>query len=512
MKETDNTQKREYTGPEIVFAWMSFLFGYMFCKAFPAHLNPLGAFLLVLFAFSSVTVVLKVKRVKPGTVPVIAALSAVVVSATLILNSNYMMQSLSNTYAMVTFCYFIYAANGNAIKRGFNDFIIIDYFRSLFVAPFLKVGKILQGMFTGINKKSGAVLYNLLKGGCIALIPTLLVCALLSYDQDFSRTIETIGSFLDFDAGKIIGNIWAIGLGIIVGQYVFSLFLASADRAVREMTEEECMSKMKGIQKAHVVTTIAAVLPVLLVYLVFFISQWKYYVSAFSGRLPSGISYADYAREGFFQLCIVSFINMIIIVLVQLFMDMEKQMAVKVKGAVVIIYAACTLILIATAMSKMLLYINSYGLTRKRLYSSWFMIALAILFVVAVIKQFYKKLNAVAVSFALAVIMFAALALPNADGLIAKYNVDMYLEGSLKTVDVRALEEMGDAAVPEMVRLLEELEERERVSDEKLIAEIRWRLMDVAQEYRNFDRQLMSCTLPYHRAEKALKRAGITHP
>ena len=46
-------KKREYTGIESAFAWVSFIFGYMFCKAFPAHVNAFGAFLLVIFAFAT---------------------------------------------------------------------------------------------------------------------------------------------------------------------------------------------------------------------------------------------------------------------------------------------------------------------------------------------------------------------------------------------------------------------------------------------------------------------------
>ncbi len=509
-------KKREYTCIESAFAWISFIFGYMFCKVFPAHVNSLGAFLLVIFAFGATTVVLKVKKTKIGVMPAVAAVSAVIVSSTLILSSNAMLQSLANAYAMITYCYYIYAAQGNSSKKGFTDFIIIDYHKALFVAPFNKLGSMLQGMFSGRTRKSGAVLGKLIKGGLIAFIPTILVCGLLSYDRGFYNIIENMGSYIDMDAGNVFSNIWQLGLGLIVGQYIFRLFLASSDRAVEATNEEECVAKFKSVQKAHVITTLTAVLPIIFIYVIFFISQWGYYMSAFSGKLPTGLSYAEYAREGFFQLCMVSFINMIIIVFVQLFMDGQKPVVAKIKSGIVITYAVCTLILIATAMSKMSLYIESYGLTQKRVHSSWLMIVLAIFFVVAVVKQFVGKLNAVAVSCVVVLVMFAGLALSNVDGLIARYNVDRYLEGSLETVDVWAMKDLGDAAVPEMVRLVEELEERgvtdtdKRYSEEyDLYSKTMGRLEDVAQEYINDDRQMMSYTIPYNRAKSALDRAGI---
>ena len=509
-------KKREYTGIESAFAWISFIFGYMFCKAFPAHVNSLGAFLLVIFAFATTTVVLKAKNTKIGVIPTIAGVSALIVSTTLVLSSNPMLQSLANAYAMVTYCYYIYAAQGNSTKKGFTDFRVIDYHKALFVAPFNKLGSMMQGMFSGRTKKSGAVLGKLIKGGIIAFIPTLVVCGLLSYDRGFYRIIENMGSYIDMDAGNVFSNIWQIGLGIIVGQYVFRLFLASSDRAVETTNEEECVAKIKSIQKAHVITTLTAVLPIIFIYVIFFISQWGYYMSAFSGKLPVGLSYAEYAREGFFQLCMVSFIKMIIIVFVQLFMNVEKPVVAKIKVGIVITYAICTLILIATAMSKMSLYIESYGLTQKRVYSSWLMIVLALLFVVAVVKQFAKKLNAVAVSCAVVVVMFAGLALSNVDGQIARYNVDRYLEGSLETVDVWAMRGLGDAAVPEMVRLIDELKARgvtdpaQRYSEEyDLYSRTLGVLEDVVIDYINDDRQIMSYTIPYLRAKDALEDRGI---
>lgn len=508
-----DNKKREYTGVESAFAWISFIFGYFFCKVFPAHVNSFGAFLLVLLAFGATTVVLKVKKVKIGLMPAILAGSAVVISATLILSSNNMLQSLANAYAMVTYCYYIFAANGNSTKKGFNDFIVVDYHKALFVAPFNKLGSMLQGMFSGRTKKSGAVLGKLIKGGLIAFIPTILVCGLLSYDRGFYRIIENMGSYIDMDAGNVFSNIWQLGLGIIVGQYVFRLFLASSDKEVEATNEEECVAKLKSIQKAHVITTLTAVLPIIFIYVIFFISQWGYYMSAFSGKLPEGLSYAEYAREGFFQLCMVSFINMIIIVFVQLFMNVENPVVAKIKVGIVITYAICTLILIATAMSKMTLYIESYGLTQKRVYSSWLMIVLAILFVVAAVKQFVKKLNAVAVSMAVVVVMFAGLALSNVDGLIARYNVDRYLEGSLETVDVWAMRDLGDAAVPEVVYLYNELDERgaedvyssENVQYDKTETYLKEKIL----YYTNEPRGMMTYTVPYLKAKAALDSTSL---
>ncbi len=504
-------KKRSYTGIESCFAWMCFVFGYLFCKVFPVHTSPLGGFLFVLLIFTATTIVLKAKKAKLGVMPVVTAISAVVVSGTLILSSNEQLEICAYVYCMLAYCYYIFAATGNSTKKGFNDFIVVDYYKSLFVAPFEKLGNMLRGMFSGKAKKSGDVIGKVIKGGLIAFVPTLVVCGLLCYDEGFSNIIENI---FDFDIGKILSNILCMLLGILVGQFIFRLFIASCDNVCKDKcSQEECVNALKSMQKFHIITTLSAVLPILFLYVVFFISQWKYYMSAFSGKLPSGFSYADYAREGFFQLCVVSVINMVIIIFVELFMNAKEAWVAKVKSTVVITYAVCTLILIATAISKMVLYIDSYGLTPKRVYSSWLMLVLAVIFLVLIIKQFAKKLQAVAVSFAVVVVMFSALALSNVDGLIARYNVQQYLEGDLESVDVWALWELGDAAVPELVYLLEELEDRGAVGTDSYASSLYDRtqsvLEDIALDYDNEDRQVMSYTIPYLKAKEALEDAGI---
>ena len=90
------------------------------------------------------------------------------------------------------------------------------------------------------------------------------------------------------------------------------------------------------------------------------------------------------------------------------------------------------------------------------------------------------------------------------------------MEGSLETVDVWAMRDLGDAAVPEMVRLIDELKARgvtdpaQRYSEEyDLYSRTLGVLEDVVIDYLNDDRQIMSYTIPYLRAKDALEDRGI---
>ena len=209
-----------------------------------------------------------------------------------------------------------------------------------------------------------------------------------------------------------------------------------------------------------------AMLPLLTVYAVFFVSQWNYYVSAFSGKLPEGIDiYSQYARDGFGELCAVSGINAAVMITVSVFTRRRQPDRHSPATRVFIgLLSVSTLILIATAISKMVLYIRAYGLTRLRVYASWFMILLAAGFLIMLIKQIIPKTNAVCAMLAAFILLFGVLALSDPDRQIARYNVDRYIEGTLFLPDKdgidRLVDECGDSAIPETVRLYTALEGR----------------------------------------------------
>ena len=168
-----------------------------------------------------------------------------------------------------------------------------------------------------------------------------------------------------------------------------------------------------------------------------------------------------------------------------------------------------TLILIATALSKMALYIDTYGLTHKRVYASWLMAFLAFVFVVILGKQFARRLPFVKVAIVGAVLFFALITLPNIDAVIANYNVDRYLDGTLDTVDIDELEDLGISSVKARIRL-EEAWEKEGclLGTSSLTSEEKEGLTKLSasldREKENLDRSLFAFSIPNHKAKRLL--------
>lgn len=133
------------------------------------------------------------------------------------------------------------------------------------------------------------------------------------------------------------------------------------------------------------------------------------------------------------------------------------------------------------------------------------MAVLSLIFIATLVKQFLPKIKVIPTAVIITVVMFFALGVCGTDTLIAKYNVNAYLNGNLATVDVDALEELGDAAIPELVRLENSLNKIQNPTDEQ--DALKFRLNSIISKYQatSFDDSWQGITLPSLLAESSTK-------
>jgi hypothetical protein len=181
-------------------------------------------------------------------------------------------------------------------------------------------------------------------------------------------------------------------------------------------------------------------------YIVFIGSQVPYFFSAFTGQLPDGwMVYSEYARRGFFELCSIAAINLVVLTVCNVMSQQPSRNSISLK-ALNSLLALITLILIATAFSKMALYIDAYGLTMRRLLPCVFMIFMAVISGGAIAVQKWSfSITRLAVG--TGIVMFCLLCLSNPDSLVTRYNAERYLAGTLESFDVGILYRSGPAGV-----------------------------------------------------------------
>lgn len=533
MNETQNSNpypptplekpRYAYCTADRVAALAAWVMGYLFCVVTPLSENLWGAFIFMLLMFTGVFVYFRLTDKTTAIRPmawVTAALS-LVLSVSFLTVTNGFVRVLVFLFDCAAWFYTIYLLGDNTDELFPGQSFVKDLCRSVFVMPFSAKGH-LFGALVGQKKDGqpsklgGHILWAVL-GLFIALCPTVIVGVLLSYDEGFTSIMEGIfNNLLSLDTlGRELLNII---LGLIVGLVIFGAMLACRDRRGRPENrgDDAAVSEEQPASFRFLPVTLvcAALTPVLALYVIFFISQWDYYVSALTGIRPEALTFAEYARSGFFQLCAVAGINagmgLVACGLVKHNTPDEHKpdrnpvpLALRVYMVVLSVF---TLVLIATALAKMILYVDSYGLTHKRVLASWLMIVLALCFVAVIVRQFVRRMNLTGTIVVIFIVCFMVLSLCNPDGVIARYNVDAALDGNLLAIGGDILD---DTDVSGVLPALEFMEKTEGSTASDVIAareDVRSYLEVQAHRLENMEAGEKS--IPCLVAEKALRKNG----
>ncbi|MFC7529087.1 DUF4153 domain-containing protein [Actinoplanes sp. GCM10030250] len=168
-----------------------------------------------------------------------------------------------------------------------------------------------------------------------------------------------------------------------------------------------------------------------------------------------GLTYAEYARSGFWQLCAVTALTLVVLAGAARWAPRtertDRMLLRYVLGALTVL----TFVIVASALHRMSVYTDMYGLTRLRLLVAacevWFGLILCMV-LVAGLRIHAPWLPRVAL--ATGVLALLGLAAANPDGLIAENHVQRYERtaridtgylGSLSPDAVPALAELDDA-------------------------------------------------------------------
>lgn len=235
--------------------------------------------------------------------------------------------------------------------------------------PFSDMTAHFKNSNAGKNKK---LWYAVL--GFVAALPVfgIVLMLLSSADAVFRNMTERI--FYKFNLFNLFSVIFRI-LFFYLAVYMLTSYLCS--RRIRE----EVKDRRNG--EPVIAITITGMLTML--YLIFSGVQILY---LFIGnlQLPDGYTYAEYAREGFFQLLAVGILNLII-VLVSLNYFRDSR----VLRIILTIMSFCSFIMIASSAMRMIIYIQYYYLTFLRILVLWALVLLFCLFAGG-LQKFSKKI------------------------------------------------------------------------------------------------------------------------
>ena len=370
-----------------------------------------------------------------------------------LLTDNGPVRLFARWFAVLLWGYGVYCAGGNSAEEKLGDMFVPEFFKANVLMPFSKLRAFFTAAFSGGKRNWLKAALLVLLGLGLALIPLFIVVNLLQYDEAFSKLLDSL--FSESLPEAVFWRLLCLLLAVVMATLLMSCLFGNRDHALSRVLSRESVAAFRIRRRfLPLAVSCAMLIPLLLVYGLFFFSQLPLYTSAFTGVLPKGYTYADYARDGFFQLCAVCAVNGLLYLFVSLFTRRGKGEGIR--RALLMVLCLCSLVLAATALSKMVLYVRTYGLTPKRVYASWAMIVLVTAFLLALIGAYWTRLNVTRSLCLLFVCMFGFLCLFDTNALIADYNVRAYEEGRLDTVDTDVLWDLGDSAVPAAARLVED--------------------------------------------------------
>ncbi len=199
-----------------------------------------------------------------------------------------------------------------------------------------------------------------------------------------------------------------------------------------------------------------------LLFLAFVVVQVRYF---FGGsalvQATTGLTYAEYARRGFFELVAVAALVLPLLLLLHWLIVQRGPKGERVFGVLAGVQILLLFVIMASAIQRMRLYQAEYGLTELRLYPTAFMGWLGVVFVwfaVTVLSGRRERFafGAMVAGFLLIVVLQAL----NPDALIARTNLARAKAG--RSFDARYAARLSADAVPELVAALAGLNPQDR--------------------------------------------------
>ncbi len=288
--------------------------------------------------------------------------------------------------------------------------------------------------------------------GVLLAVPVLLFSGVLlaSADPVFANLFRVLREWM---AGWFARDVVVrLLLALLILPFAFSFLYSGRNRPPLAAQAKDDKATTFQVDQTVLATFLFAVNAL---YLVFAIVQLTYLTGAFSARLPADLTYAEYARSGFFELSFVSLINLGLTILAVKAADRQAT-----RGRVVRI--ACLLLVLfslvqwGSALFRMRMYVQAYGLSRLRFFVTAFMLLMLVFFAAILVKEFRKSFPFFKTCAIAAVLALMLLNHVNSDAWIARHNIRRYTAGA--QLDQTYLASLSADAVPTLLAWVDEMD------------------------------------------------------
>ena len=408
----------------------------------------LGATAYIVLYVISVLVYAKLKAVKLNNESIVLSILMILLAISFTVFYNYSLGIFMQIAISFMLIYLPVTVFNKLIKSETSALILYDYINALVFIPIHNATAFWLCIFSKRRKSDSStktkyflhIFLGLLIGTPFIMIVLFL---LSSADATFKNIFDNLFN-LDISVPKNIGTlIWSLPMATYLYALIYGSSIADNSKFFNIDKFNKTMDNAASIPRLSLYTVNAVIC---CFYILFIGIQAIYFIDILGGSLPADFTYSDYARRGFFELLAVALINIVFIAVAKVFsVKNENNKYLRIH---IILNSILTLVLISVAFAKMYLYISTYGLTTLRIIPSVFMIFLCFVFAFIIMGEFKKNFPVTKLSFYAGNILFVLLCLANIDAVVARYNLNAYMNGNLPHYDIYDLKESDMAAMP----------------------------------------------------------------
>jgi hypothetical protein len=321
---------------------------------------------------------------------------------------------------LTTLALFAWRAHAGRLRVGG----LIDYGLGLFMGGLYAAFGVLVLLFQDVawrhlaqpGRPSANALRTALRAGVGVLLalPLLLVFGLLfaAADAGFAQLMQDL---FKLDMDELIKHLMLIAFMAWLAAGFLRLALIAP--LLRGEVIEQPLSRATSRLGIVEIATVLGLLNVL--FLTFVVLQFRYLFGA-----ATAIGYAEYARRGFFELVTVAALALPVLLAAYALLAKDNPAHLHIFNALAVLLIVLLFVIMASALQRMGLYVNAFGLTELRIYTTAFMLWLAALLVWLSLTVLRGRANQFAFGALIsAVVVALALNALNPDDLIARVNV-----------------------------------------------------------------------------------------
>lgn len=295
-----------------------------------------------------------------------------------------------------------------------NDWSFSKYFAAIFQTAFGSIGEIGRpfsdlSLYQQSKKEEGNTKNStgkLIAIGLLISVPLMIFVLLLlcSADMVFASVMDKL-----FFNIRLPQNLFGICFSLL-----FSFFASYCiiTRLEKRKIKKEAADRRTG--EPVIAITVTSILSI--IYMLFSGIQIVYLFAG--GTLPNGYSYAEYAREGFFQLLFICLMNLGLVLIC-----LSRFKENKLLKAILTVISLCTYIMTASSAMRMILYIQYYYLTFLRIFVLWSLLVIFLLMTGVLIHVYRQKFPLFKYSMVVVTVLYIALSFSHPDYWIAKCNI-----------------------------------------------------------------------------------------